>query len=195
MYKRVLLAAGFLPLPWFLFWSTAAGWLAPGYSALSQHASELTLTPGAARTLLKLAAVGSGLAFIAFAIGLWLASGARIAVGAVCWLLFGVAMASNGIWPMGSPLHGLYALGLTNLIAPALSLLELRQLRDNRVAFGITVVASVAGIVYLWMNLIGIDPLSLRGLTQRIFLSINSLWPATIAFLLLWKPGESNAQS
>jgi hypothetical membrane protein len=185
MYTRILLAAGLVPLPWFLFWSTIAGVLTPGYNALSQHASELTLQPGVSRTLLNLAAMGSGGAFLVFAIGLWLASGRRFAVGASCWLLFGVAMISNGLWPMGNPLHGMYAIGVFNLIAPALSLLELPRLRDNKLAFGVTALVSVCGVIYLWLNLAGADPQNLRGFTQRIFSSINSLWPATMALLLL----------
>jgi hypothetical membrane protein len=185
MNTRVLLAAGFIPLQWFLLWSTIAGLLTPGYDALSQHASELTLQSGTARNLLNVAAIGSGGAFVVFAIGLWLESGRRLAIGAFCWLLFGIAMVSNGVWPMGSPLHGLYALGVVNLIAPALSLLESPRLRDNKLAFGVTALVSVCGVIYLWLNLVGADPQNLRGLTQRVFSSINSLWPATMALLLL----------
>jgi hypothetical protein len=94
-------------------------------------------------------------------------------------------MISNGLWPMGSPLHGLYAVGILNLIAPALSLLELRSLRDRTIPYAATVLASLAGIVYLWLNLTGNDPEGYRGLTQRVFSSINAGWPAVIAGSLL----------
>jgi Zn-dependent membrane protease YugP len=97
MNRRILLMAGLIPLPWFLIWSSLAGALATDYHALSQHASELTLRPGAPHTLLNVAAIGSGVAFIAFAIGLWLESGKRLAIGALCWLAFGIAMTSNGL--------------------------------------------------------------------------------------------------
>jgi hypothetical protein len=127
---RILLAAGYIPLPWFLIWTSIAGAMAPGYSALSQQASELTRLPGLPHALLDVAALGQGVAFTVFAVGLWLESGRRIAFGALSWLLFGAAMASNGLFTMGSPMHGLYALGLVTLIAPALSLLETRSLRD-----------------------------------------------------------------
>jgi hypothetical protein len=185
MSRRTLIAAGLIPLPWFLVWSPIGGWLEPGYSALSQHASELTLQPGLPHQFLNVAAIGSGIGFALFAIGLWLESDRRIAVGAFCWLVFGISMISNGVWPMGNRLHGLYILGLANLIAPALSLLELSRLRDIKFAYGLTAFVSVAAVVYLWMNLNGLDPQSYRGLTQRIFSSINSLWPAVVAVMLL----------
>jgi hypothetical protein len=54
----------------------------------------------------------------------------------------------------------------------------------NNLAYSVTVLVSIAGVLYMWMNLVGADPQHWRGLTQRIFSSINSLWPATIALLL-----------
>lgn len=189
---RILLSAGFIPVWWFLLWTEIGGALAPGYSALSQQGSELTLLPGLPRWCLDIAAMGTGVAFFFFAIGLWIESGRKFALGSLSWILFSVAMVSNGIWKMGDPRHGLYAIGIANLIAPAVSLLEMRRLRTNRVAYAMTAIASAAGILYLWLNLIGADPAAYRGLTQRIFSSINSLWPAVIAFLLLAK-GEGRA--
>ncbi len=183
--ERVLLAAGLLPLPWFLIWTSIAGAIVPGYSAISQHASELTLLPGAPHVLVDIAAIGCGVAFIAFAIGMWLESGRAVAFGALMWSLWGLSMVSNGVWVMGSPLHGLYAIGLATLIAPALSMLETRRLRDDKLAYAVTVFVSIGGVVYFWMRLVGADAPSVRGLTQRIFASINSLWPATMALLLL----------
>lgn len=181
----MLLRAGWLPLPWFLCWVTLAGAIAPGYSPLAQHASELTQKPGIPHWLVNLAALGTGLGFCLFAVGLWRATGRRVSVGALSWFLFGIAMASNGIWPMGSPLHGLYSLGIINLIAPSLALIETPTLRDKPNAYALTVFVSLAGILYLWLNISGNDPDGYRGLTQRAFSSINSLWPAVIAYTLI----------
>ena len=186
------MAAGLIPLPWFLLWTSLGGAMAPGYSAIAQHGSELTLLPGLPHFLLDVAAIGSGAAFIAFAAGLWLESGRKFAVGAAAWIVFGLSMVSNGLWIMGNRMHGLYAIGLVVLIAPALSLLESRRLRNDKLAFAVTAFVSVAGFVYLWMNVVGADPPHLRGLTQRVFSSINSLWPATMAVLLLHKPANGN---
>jgi len=40
---------------------------------------------------------------MAFSIGVWRESGRRIAVGVICWMIFGVSMLTNGFWPMGHP--------------------------------------------------------------------------------------------
>lgn len=185
LQQRVLLCAGLVPLPWFLIWSLAAAAYAPGYSSVSQHASELLQFTGLPSTLLRIAAIGSGAAFVAFAIGLWQHSRIYFPVGAIAWLVFGLSMVSNGIWPMGDPKHGLYAAGVINLIAPAVSHLESRVFMKNSRFYALTAFVSVAGVIYLWLNLVGGDPPANRGLTQRVFSSICSLWPFVAALLLL----------
>jgi len=182
---RILLCAGFVPLPWFLLFTTIGGALAPGYSAISQQGSELTLLPGAPHLMLNTAAIGTGVSFIVFAIGLWLESRRKLALGALCWILFGIAMVSNGLWIMGDRRHGLYAIGIANLIAPALAQLESQALHDDDRALTVTAFVSFCGLLYLWLNLTGNDPHGFSGLTQRIFSSINSFWPAAMAWLLL----------
>jgi hypothetical protein len=67
-----------------------------------------------------LAAIGVGIFLAIFAVGLWRASGKPVAFGALAWILFGLSMVSNGIWIMGSPMHGAYGLGLIVMVAPAL---------------------------------------------------------------------------
>lgn len=182
---RFLLKAGFIPLIWFLFWSALGAAFAPGYSSARQQVSELGVIPGLPGIFEQITGLGTGLAFIAFAIGLWIASDRKISVGALAWIVFGVSMMSNGIWHMGNPMHGLYAIGIINLIAPAMSCLESATLRNNRAAYVLTAFVSISGILYLWLNLLGLDPQDLRGLTQRLFSSINSLWPFIAAVLLL----------
>lgn len=183
--NRLLLSAGLLPLPWFLFWTSVAALFAPGYNPLAQHASELLQAPTLASICGRIAAIGSGMGFVAFSIGVWRESGRRIAVGAICWLVFGISMLTNGLWPMGDPMHGFYTIGIANIIAPAMSHIELSAWSANRRAYAVTAAVSVAGIVYLWLNVVGVDPEGLRGLTQRVFSSINSLWPFLVALYLV----------
>jgi hypothetical protein len=111
----------------------------------------------------RIAAIGSGVGFVAFSIGVWRESGRRIAVGAICWLVFGISMLTNGLWPMGHPMHGFYTIGIANIIAPAMSHIELSAWSANRRAYAVTAVVSIAGIVYLWLNVVGADPEGFRG--------------------------------
>lgn len=180
--SNALLYAGLLPLPWFLVFTTLGGWTAPGYHMLSQHASELLAFGGLPSWLMSIAAIGSGAAFVLFSIGVWRESRRRLSLGGLAWALFGLSMISNGVWPMGTPMHGLYALGLINLIAPAMCHLDLDTRLNSRPAYAMTAFISLAGVLYLWMNLTGMDPAPYRGLTQRLFSSIAAAWPFAVAW-------------
>lgn len=138
--NRLLLSAGLLPLPWLLFWTSVAALFAPGYNPLAQHASELLQAPTLASICGRIAALGSGVGFVGFAIGIWRESGRRIAVGAICWAIFGISMLTNGLWPMGHPMHGFYTIGIANIIAPAMSHIELSAWSANRRAYAVTAV-------------------------------------------------------
>lgn len=181
---RRMLMSGLIGLPLFLIGVGIAGLFAPDYRWISGHGSELSLVPGLASMLFKVTVIPWGLSFIVFGLGL-LKLGKGWSIGALCWILFGIAMCSNGIWPMGNPMHGLYALPLVSLIAPALCLAEIDQLRSIKGMWLVTVIVSIAGIFYLWLNLMGLDPQAYRGLTQRVFSSINSFWPFYVGWWAL----------
>ncbi len=85
-------------------------------------------------------------------------------------------------------MHGLYGIGLISVLAPALSLIELQVPRDTRAMYLTTVFMSLSTFLYIWLNLAGFDPAHTKGLTQRVFSSINSLWPAVTAMILLREP-------
>src|SRR5947207_2776758 len=157
-WQRWLLVAGLIPLPWFLIWISLAGVLSPGYNPITQHASELSKQPGLPHLLCNVSGIGVGVGFCLFSVGLWRATGKAFSFGAAVWFVFGVSMLSNGIWPMGNRLHGLYAVGIINLVAPALSLLELRAVRGIRSAYIVTVFVSVAGILYLALDIVSLAP-------------------------------------
>ena len=179
-----MLLAGLLPLPLWLGFVSLSGWLAADYSPLADHASALGRRAAPVSSLVNIGFWLSGTAFIIFAIGLWARTKKLVCWGAICWGAFGASMISNGIWPMGTPMHGLYALGLVSIIAPAISALELEPLRDDKLIVGYTVFASLAAVFYLWLNLTGNDPAQFRGLTQRVFSSVNALWPFLVAIRL-----------
>ncbi|WP_312252425.1 DUF998 domain-containing protein [Stenotrophomonas sp.] len=109
-----LLAMGVLAL---------AGLLVPGYSTLSQHMSELGLLQGLPRWVERCAAVVSGAAILVFSVAL-LSHGSRFACSALTSSLFAACMISNGVFTTGSPLHGLYGIGMFSVLTPLLFISE-----------------------------------------------------------------------
>lgn len=177
-----LIRAGLIPLPAWLFFVTLAGFFAADYSPIASHASMMTLLEGPALYLTNTAAWVSGVALLLFGLGVWIFSGRIFAAGAFCWMVFGVAMCANGTWPTGSPLHGLYAIGIFNILSPALSLLDVRNETLQKKLYPITVFCSLMAVFYLWILLTGLDPEGYAGLTQRVFGTINFLWPLVFAW-------------
>ncbi|MCW2067565.1 UNVERIFIED_ORG: hypothetical protein M2420_002928 [Stenotrophomonas maltophilia] len=104
------------------------------------------------------------------------------------------SMLTNGLWPMGHPTHVFYTIGIADIIAPAMSHIELNAWSANRRAYAVTAVVSIARVFYLWWNLLGADSNGFRELIQRLFSSIHSLWPLLVALCLLRK-GSSALQT
>ena len=161
-----------------------AGFLVPGYDPIGQHASEITLTGSAlARAVVNVGAITTGLSCLALALGILLRSrnhyGSSILVA-----LFGVSMVSNGVYPMGTALHGLYGMGLTLLILPFVACYEWKnEILDKRF-FTISLIAGCVIFVYMWSMLVGVDPAAYRGATQRIASVFIFGWIAYWAYVL-----------
>lgn len=172
-----LLKAGYVPLPVWLILSTVAGFLAIDYNPIASHVSVMTLQDGPAHALVNLGALAAGITSIVFGGGIWSVSRRVFSAGGFCWIVFGVSMIANGIWPMGGPMHGLYIIGIVNILAPALSLLDIRDNALRGRLHGVTVFVSLSAVFYVWLLLNGFDPEGYSGLTQRVFGSINLLWP------------------
>ncbi len=176
-----LIKAGYIPLPAWLLLSTVAGFLATDYNPIASHVSVMTLKDDTAHIIANMAALSSGIALVLFGAGIWGVSQRTFSVGAFGWILFGISMIANGIWPMGGPMHGLYIIGIFSILAPALSLLDIQDDEMRTRLHSLTAFVSFAGILYLWLLLNGFDPEGYSGLTQRIFGSINYLWPLVFA--------------
>ena len=190
--KSLLLKAGIIPLPAWLIITTVAGFLATDYDPIGSHVSVMTLQDGPAHLLANIAALLAGFALIALGIGIWAQSKRVISVGALGWILFGIAMVTNGIWPMGSPLHGFYIIGIFSIIAPAMTLLDIRDEALREKLHTVTAFVSLSGMLYLWLALTGFEPEGYSGLFQRIFGSINYLWPLVFSWQFFRNKAASN---
>ncbi|WP_294994107.1 DUF998 domain-containing protein [uncultured Stenotrophomonas sp.] len=138
----------------------------PGYHSASQHLSELGLLPGLPARVLQIVMMVGGAAIIVFSLAL-LASGRRFASSALTSALFGAAMFSNGAFTTGSPLHGLYSIGIFSILTPLLFRVELGADASPRMTW-LAPATSLLGVGYLWLMLSGFDPQPYHGLTQRI---------------------------
>ena len=140
----------------------------PGYHSVSQHLSELGLIPGLPAYAVQASGVITGIAIIVFSLSL-LTRGRRFAFTALTSTLFGICMLSNGLFTTGSPLHGLYGIGMFYVLTPLFFLVELGSEASTRIG-RVSRWTSLLAMIYLWMMVTGLDPLPYRGLTQRIAL-------------------------
>ncbi|MGB6318385.1 MAG: DUF998 domain-containing protein, partial [Litorimonas sp.] len=131
-----------------------------------------------AKWLTNMTAIGIGISLIAFGAGVWMVSRRRISGGALCFIVFGISMISNGLWPMGSPMHGLYAIGIINILAAPLVYMDVHGSVTLPKFHGVTVALSLIGVFYFWILLTGLDPDGYSGLTQRVFAAVAFLWVA-----------------
>lgn len=175
------LKAGVIPLPAWLILTTIAGFFAADYSPVASHVSVMTLQDSVAHLLVNIAALITGVTLIVFGVGVWARVPRVFSAGALCWILFGFSMVANGIWPMGGPMHGLYIIGIFNILAPALTLLDIKDAEIQTRLHMLTVFVSLASVFYIWLLLNGFDPEGYTGLTQRIFASIGYFWPLAFA--------------
>jgi hypothetical membrane protein len=160
-----------------------AGILTADYSAISQHASEITLTDNlTAITVLNTGAILTGLSCILLSIGLIRVSKKKNLLSAILLIIFGISMISNGLYPMGSPMHGFYGIGLSMMILPFVSCYEFKGSSIDKKYFPITIIAGLVIFIYFWSMLVGLDPVEYRGLTQRIASVVIFGWVAYLAF-------------
>lgn len=140
------------------------GLAVPGYDSVAQHLSELGLLGGWPARMEQVAGIVSGGSILVFSLAL-LADGRRFACTALTSVLFGLSMVGNGVFPMGSPLHGLYGIGFFVVLVPLFFLLELGPVASARIRWA-SRLAALLTLTYLWSMLAGLDPLRFHGLTR-----------------------------
>lgn len=184
MRRAVLKATTVLPVLGMLIpltWGLAT----PGYSSISQQLSELEHLSGLPALATRAGALLSGLSIIAFAAVLLAHKPRPMLFSGLTAGVFGISMMSNGLFVMGSPLHGLYAIGLTCILAPACFAAERPQgERPDQ----ISLVAASLTLLYMWGVVTGLDPAGFHGLTQRLSIVPIFGWFSYASLALLASP-------
>ena len=155
-----------------------ASFFASDYDWLSQHMSELQLRKDAFSTLVHGGAFVSGLALTFFATGALLGGGTFTALTT---LAFGIGMMANGVFPIGSPLHGLYGITIFLVLPPAIFVGEFQNASAPTWFRNYSFATAAASLAFIWFLLVGLEPDALRGLTQRISTLISFSWYAVAA--------------
>lgn len=190
--RFLLRQAFYLPLAAMLV-PVVASWFVPGYSSVSQHMSELELLGGTVAVITRAAAIVSGASIILFALGL-LGYSRRYVFTAFASVVFGLSMISNGIFVMGSPLHGLYGIGLISILGPAFFVAESQGMgMEPRTSIWF-LAASLLTLFYMWLLLVGLDPLQYHGLTQRLSVIIIFGWYSLASLVLLSRQPSAQQQ-
>lgn len=190
---RALLWAA-LAVP-FLYYGTmlVAAAFFPGYSHVSQYASELGSGDARYPAIFNIGTITTGLVTIVAAAGIYraaVAAGARRAfagVGAVGLALFGVSLVLGGWFPMPDPRHGGFGLGLAMLLAPpalAIALWKRAELRP----LAKFLLADAVVMLVLFAIMMGVGALVTRsnvGLFQRAYSLTGFPWVGITGFALL----------
>lgn len=150
----------------------------PGYSSISQHISEVALLDHPIAMIQRICAIAAGISILLFGIGLVLVFPRTFGFTVAAVSAFAVSMVSNGVFVMGSPLHGLYGLGLFMALAPAFFAAEFPRRGHHHAIVTLSMAAAVFNLGYMWLILSGFDPDAYRGLTQRLATIVIFGWYA-----------------
>ncbi len=184
MKRMFIRQAAFLPLIYFVP-ILIAGFFAHDYSHWGQHASELGINGNRSAVIFFQAGILlTSLSMFVMATGLILNFGRKFLLTASLIILFGVTFVSGAIVPIGSPWHGLYGLGMIVMILPFVFLYEKKELINKGALHYLTVAAGFLMFFYLWAMVARLDPVQLRGLTQRLFGIVVFGWLAFVAWHL-----------
>lgn len=177
-----------LPLLWLI--PIVMSFMITDYNSISQHLSELAImksVPPVFAGVNQIMFLAIAVSITLFAIGLMLYDKNHISFTIVLGLIYGIGMLSNSIFPMGTPLHGLYGLPIYSVIIPAVFALEYGNKLNSNIFIKISIITTILNLVYLWANAVGLDPSGYRGLTQRLAIYVINLWYFFAAFTIYKK--------
>ena len=195
--ERARLAAwALVAVPLLYYLALFGGALAyPGYSHVTQYASELGAAGAPYPGLFNNSIIAAGLAAIlggyALLAGLPRIGGIRLwaALAAITLALWGVAMVIGGMFPMPDERHGAYGLALAGQLTPLFTLLAIRGVGDAG-AFKLFLAVIFLVSTALLAIMMGVGELvTLRnvGLWQRAYSGSSIAW---LAVLGLWLHGR-----
>jgi hypothetical membrane protein len=171
----------------------------PGYSHVSQYASELGSAASPHPMFFNTNAILCGLAAIIGAVGLNHAlatlSGKRgwAMAAAISVALWGASVIMAGLFPMPHELHGAYGLGIAGQLTPLLTLLTLRNVEGTfglKLFLGFIFVASLAMFLVM-MGIAGPLKIATIGLYQRVNSFLGIPYLAVLGWALLRRTAQS----
>jgi hypothetical membrane protein len=169
MSKLLIRQAIYMPIVYFGT-IIIASLFATDYSHIGQHASELAVnTKPMAGIIFNVGIFITGLLLVLYGIGLLLKFKLNIIITSLLICVFGVTFLFGAFYKIGSPWHGLYGIGLSIMMLPFAFLFEVGKEKVDRVTKTITIIVALAIFIYFWAMVARLDPMELRGLTQRIF--------------------------
>ncbi len=183
---RLIKQAILLPL---IYFGTVilAGLFAKDYSHWGRHASELAVNASrSAAVIFNTGAALTGLSLILLAAGLLLSFKKQFLLTSILTAVFGITFVFGAVFKIGSPLHGLYGIGMCVMLIPIVFLYEQKGMFSERAVHAISLSAGLLMFLYLWSMVAGLDPVQYRGVTQRLFAIVVFGWFSFIA----WKVGK-----
>lgn len=191
--KRTLLW-GLILVPVFYYAALIGGSLTyPGYSHVTQYASELGTADAPNPELFNYCIIAAGLAALAGSVGLAWAletlSGRRLwaLLAAVSLPLWGVAMVMGGWFPMPDDRHGAYGLGLAGQLTSLFALLALLPVKGaTAIKYFLAFIFLGSGmLIAIMMGVGGLVTLANVGIWQRVNSATGIIWLAVLGLWLL----------
>jgi hypothetical membrane protein len=190
--EKILLMAG-VAVPILYFGNLIVSSLFyPGYSHVTQYASELGSASARYPSLFNTGVILTGVAGIASSFGFFFAvrrlTGRSLlaALIGLSFLLFGVSMLMGGLFPMPDPRHGGYGLGMAAHLAPLLLAIALWK-RQRLRALNVYLLASFVVMLAFFAIMMGVGSLVTRanvGVFQRLYALAMFPWVGVAAYLL-----------
>ncbi|MFK7812397.1 MAG: DUF998 domain-containing protein [Maribacter sp.] len=161
-----------------------AGLLIDDYNLVKQHASEITIASFYyAKTIINAGFILTGSSISIFALGI-IIDFKKFYISSIMLIVFGISMISNGLYPMGTHMHGIHGIGLAQMLLPFIVCYEVKNENFSKLFFKLSLITGFLIFIYFWSMIVGLDPVNYMGLTQRIASAIILGWIAFFAFEL-----------